>query len=54
MALCRQGPIACVGASVMDMISYVPRLPKLGETVLGSQFELIAVNRANLGEDAEH
>ena len=29
-----------VGASVMDMIAYVPRLPHLGETLLGKDFQL--------------
>ena len=32
--------IVVVGASVMDMIAYVPRLPALGETLLGTDFQL--------------
>ena len=33
------GSIVVVGASVMDMIAYVPRLPALGETLLGTDFQ---------------
>jgi ribokinase len=32
--------ICVVGASNMDLISYVPRLPKIGETLLGSKFSM--------------
>lgn len=51
--------ICVVGASNMDLISYVPRLPKLGETLHGSRFAMgfggkganQAVMAAKLGGD---
>lgn len=39
MAQGRRAPrIAVVGAALMDLVSYVPRLPALGETLHGSDF----------------
>jgi len=32
--------ICVVGAANMDLISYVPRLPRLGETLHGSKFQM--------------
>ena len=32
--------ICVVGAANLDLISYVPRLPKLGETLHGSKFHM--------------
>jgi ribokinase len=32
--------ICVVGAANLDLISYVPRLPKLGETLHGSKFRM--------------
>jgi ribokinase len=51
--------ICVVGASNMDLISYVPRLPQIGETLLGSKFSMgfggkganQAVMAAKLGGD---
>lgn len=51
--------ICVVGASNMDLISYVPRLPKIGETLHGSKFSMgfggkganQAVMAAKLGGD---
>ena len=59
MSALRSGRIVVVGASVMDMIAYVPRLPQLGETLHGSNFALgfggkganQAVAAAKLGGD---
>lgn len=51
--------ICVVGASNIDLISYAPRLPKLGETVPGTRFHMgfggkganQAVMAAKLGGD---
>jgi ribokinase len=35
------GPVICVvGASNLDLVSYVPRLPRLGETLHGTRFQM--------------
>jgi len=40
MAHKHQNPkIAVVGSSNMDLVAYVPRLPKPGETIAGSKFQ---------------
>jgi ribokinase len=54
-----EAKICVVGASNMDLISYVPQLPKIGETLLGSKFSMgfggkganQAVMAAKLGGD---
>ncbi|MBV7331862.1 ribokinase [Chloroflexi bacterium TSY] len=35
-----QPKICVVGASNIDLVSYAPRLPKMGETLIGSQFQM--------------
>ena len=35
-----RNPVVVVGASMLDLISYVPRLPKPGETLHGSSFHM--------------
>jgi hypothetical protein len=32
--------ICVVGASNLDLVSYVPRLPRLGETLHGTRFQI--------------
>jgi len=32
--------VVVLGASVMDLVAYCPRMPKVGETVLGSDFKM--------------
>ena len=39
MSANRNGSLAVVGACNIDLIAYVPRLPKEGETLKGSAFE---------------
>ena len=54
--------ICVVGASNIDLISYAPRLPKLGETIPGTRFHMgfggkganQAVMAARLGGDCDH
>ena len=55
----RELHVAVVGASIQDMIAYVPRLPKMGETLHGTDFQLgfggkganQAVQSAKLGSE---
>jgi sugar/nucleoside kinase (ribokinase family) len=36
----RRGRVCVIGASNMDLISYVPRMPHRGETLKGSAFQM--------------
>jgi sugar/nucleoside kinase (ribokinase family) len=36
----RRGRVCVIGASNIDLISYVPRMPHRGETLKGSAFQM--------------
>ncbi len=39
MAASHSPRICVVGSAMIDLIAYVPRLPKVGETVAGTEFK---------------